>query len=71
MLELRTGEKNNSKAQIQLIDMIGRTAYSEHTQINNVVAKEITISSKLSHGMYMVRVLANNTTYKAPLVYVK
>ncbi|MEP6594924.1 MAG: hypothetical protein ABJA71_03210 [Ginsengibacter sp.] len=52
--------------------MIGRTVYSENTNINNgLLQKENTLSSKLAHGIYMVRVVVNNNTYKAPLVYEK
>ncbi len=72
IVDLHIEEKINAKATIQLTDMTGRTVYSENTVMNNgTLQKEITISSGLAKGMYMVRIVVNNKIYKASLVYAK
>jgi len=72
MLELRIAERNSLKAQIQLIDMIGRTVYSENTSINNgMLQKQINLSSNLAHGIYVVRIMVNDKIFRAQLVYAK
>jgi hypothetical protein len=71
-VNLHVEEKINAKATIQLTDMTGRTVYSENTVMNNgTLQKEITISSGLAKGLYMVRIVVNNKIYKASLVYAK
>ncbi len=72
MVELRVAKNINAKAQIQLIDMTGKTVYSENTVVNNgTLQKTITVSPALAKGMYMVRVVVNDKTYKAQLIYEK
>jgi hypothetical protein len=36
---------------------------------NGALQKTITVSSSLAKGIYMVRIVVNNKTYKAPLIY--
>ncbi len=72
VVELHLAEKINGKATIQLMDMTGKTVYSENGTINNgVLRKNVSLSSSLAKGMYMARTIVNNKTYKAQLVYEK
>ena len=72
MLRLNVAGKINGKAQIQLIDITGKTVHSENAVMyNGALQKTITVSSTLAKGMYMVRIVVNNKTYKTPLVYEK
>ena len=72
MVELDLAEKINTKAEIQLIDITGKTVHSENAVIyNGALQKTITVSSTLAKGMYLVRIVVNNKTYKAPLIYEK
>ena len=72
MLRLNVAEKINGKAQIQLIDITGKTVHSENAVMyNGALQKTITVSSTLAKGMYMVRIVVNNKTYKTPLIYAK
>ena len=72
MLELHIANGNNSKAQVQLIDMFGRTVYSENINLNNgFLQKQITVSSALAHGTYLVKVVVNDKIYKSQVIYAK
>ncbi len=71
-MELHLADKINGKATIQLIDLTGKTVYSENATINNgVLQKNVSLSSSLANGLYMARIIVNNKTYKAQLVYEK
>ena len=72
ILELHITERSTSKAQIQLVDMLGRTVYTENTKVNNgLLQKSISVSSALAHGTYLVKVVVNDKIYKAQVVYQK
>jgi hypothetical protein len=72
MPELKVGARSNSKAQIQLVDMFGRTVCSEDTKMHNgFLQKSISVSSALAHGTYLVEVVVNDKIYKAQVVYQK
>jgi len=72
MLELKIGDRTNLRAQIQLVDILGRTVYSENTKMNNgFLQKSITVSSAVAHGTYLVKVVVNDKIYKAQVVYQK
>ena len=72
MLELKIGDRTNLRAQIQLVDILGRTVYSENTKMNNgFLQKSITVSSSLARGTYLVKVVVNDKIYKAQVVYQK
>jgi hypothetical protein len=72
MLRLNVAEKINGKAQIQLIDIAGKTVQAENTVMyNGALQKAITVSSTLAKGIYLVRIVVNNKTYKTPLIYEK
>jgi hypothetical protein len=69
---LYLADKINANAKIQLIDMTGKTVQTEDAVIGNgTLQKTITVSSSLAKGIYMVRIVVNNKTYKTPLIYEK
>ena len=52
--------------------MTGKTVQTEDAVIGNgKLQKTITVSSSLAKGIYMVRIVINDKTYKAPLIYEK
>src|SRR6266498_5516988 len=72
VVELHLAEKINVKATIQLMDMTGKTVYSENAvMINGTIQKTVTASSVWANGIYIVRIIVNNKIYKAQLVYEK
>jgi hypothetical protein len=72
MVDLHISERINAKAKIQLIDVTGKTVQAENSVMyNGALQKTITVSSTLAKGMYLVRIVVNNKTYKTPLVYEK
>ena len=72
MVELNVAEKINATAGIQLIDMKGNIVHSENAVMyNGALQKTINVASSLAKEIYMVRVIVNNKTYKAPLIYEK
>jgi hypothetical protein len=72
MLRLNVAEKINGKAQIQLIDVAGKTVQAENAVMyNGALQKTISVSYPLAKGMYLVRIVVNNKTYKTPLIYEK
>jgi hypothetical protein len=72
VVELNIADKINANAKIQLIDITGKTVHSENAVMyNGALQKAITVSSTLAKGMYMVRIVVNNNTYRTPLVYEK
>ncbi|MEP6844848.1 MAG: MopE-related protein, partial [Panacibacter sp.] len=72
MLELHLIENVNASATIQVVDMVGKTVYTEKAAVNNgVMQKLISTPSTFAYGVYMVRVLVNDKTYKTQLLNVK
>ncbi len=72
VVELHVTDKINAKAKIQLIDMTGKTVQTENAEVNSgSLQKTISISSNLTKGIYMVRILVNDKIYKTQLVYAK
>src|SRR6185436_1982130 len=70
MLDLRVEEKINGTATIQLIDMTGKTVQSQIAAVNQgTLQKSVRISSALSKGIYLVRIIVNDKVYKTQLVY--
>ena len=71
MLDLHISGSSDSKAQIRLVDMTGRTVYSEVTKMNNgFLQKAITVSA-VAHGTHIVSVVVNDKIYKTQVVYAK
>jgi hypothetical protein len=72
VVELNLVQKINAKAQIQLIDMTGKTVQLENAVVNNgSLQKTIIASSSLTQGVYMVRILVNDKVYKTQMVLAK
>jgi hypothetical protein len=72
VVELNIPEKINANAKIQLIEMTGKTVQTENAQINSgALQKTINVSSVLTKGIYMVRIVVNDKVYKTQLVYDK
>jgi len=72
VVELNISEKINANAKIQLIDMAGKTVQTENAEINSgALQKTINVSSALTKGIYMVRIIVNDKVYKTQLVYEK
>ena len=64
ILSLHSAENINATAKIQLVDVIGKTVYTDNATMNNgAFQKTIITPSKLSKGIYVVRVIVNNKTY--------
>jgi len=62
-------EKINANAKIQLIDITGKT---ENAEINyGALQKTINVSSALTKGIYIVRIIVNDKVYKTQLLYEK
>jgi hypothetical protein len=72
MLDLRVDDKINGTAVIQLIDMTGKTVQTQNAAIyRGTLQKTIKVSSALSKGIYLVRIIVNDKVYKTHLLYEK
>jgi hypothetical protein len=72
VVELHLADKVNTTAKIELVNTMGQTVSTNNASINNgTLYKNVSISSSLAAGMYIVRVVSNNKMYLARLVYEK
>jgi hypothetical protein len=72
VVELNVADKINTVAKIQLTDLTGRTVETENAEISyGSLKKTINISSVLTKGIYMIRIIANDRVYTTKLVYEK
>jgi predicted outer membrane repeat protein len=72
VIELHLANNINSNAKIELVNMMGQTVSAENSIVSNgVLQKNITLSSSLSSGIYIARIVVNNKTYQARVVYEK
>ena len=72
VIELHLSDKINSNAKIQLVNMVGQTVSEENANISNgVLQKTVSISSSLTSGTYIVKVVVAGKTYVSKLVYEK
>jgi len=72
VIELHLSDEINTSAKIQLVNMAGQTASEENANISNgVLQKTVSISSSLTPGIYIVKVIVANKTYVSKLVYEK
>jgi hypothetical protein len=72
IIELHLSDNINANAKIELINMLGQTVSSENTGISNgTLQKAVTISSSLTSGIYIVKVVVANKIYASKLVYEK
>jgi hypothetical protein len=70
IIELNLVDKINASAEIQLIDLNGKTVQIENSEVNNgTLQKTINISSALARGIYLVRITAGDKEYTAKLFY--
>jgi hypothetical protein len=70
VVQLNLGDKINATAKIQLIDMTGKTVQTENATINyGSLQKTINMSSSLTKGIYMVRIIVNDQVYKTEMIY--
>ena len=54
-----------------LMKVLAMPVSENSVMYNGALQKTIAVSSTLAKGMYMVRIVVNNKTYKTPLVYEK
>lgn len=72
MIELHLAGNITANANIELMNMTGQKVLQENGNINNgTLYKEVSLSSSLSSGMYLIKVIVNDKTYHAKLVYLK
>jgi hypothetical protein len=71
-IELYLSENINTNAKIELVNNRGQTVSAEDARISNgVLQKNVTISSSVSSGIYIARVIIHDQAYQARLVYEK
>ena len=71
-LALHLPENINANAKIQLVDIVGKTVYTDNAALNNgAFQKTIATPASLANGLYIVRVIVNEKTYMAQLVFEK
>jgi hypothetical protein len=57
---------------IELMNITGQRVFRENANISNgTLYKSVSIPSSLSAGMYMVKVIVDDKTYHAKLLYLK
>jgi hypothetical protein len=72
MIELHLPNEINTNAEIQLVNMVGQTVSAENANISNgLLQKTVSISSSLTSGIYMVKVVVGDKIYVSKLVYEK
>ena len=69
-LALQLPENIDANAKIQLVNMIGKTVYTEDAEMGNgLLQKAISTPNSFPNGLYMVRVIVNNKVYKTQLIF--
>jgi hypothetical protein len=72
MIELHLARNLITNAKIQFVNMMGQTVSAENINVSDgVLQKSIYISSSLSSGIYLIKIVVNNKTYLSKLVYEK
>jgi hypothetical protein len=72
IINLHLLNNNSTKAKIELVNLLGQTVYTENGSINNgKLQQTVSMPSVAAHGMYIVRVIANNKVYQQKLIYTK
>lgn len=68
-LSMHIAENINATAKIQLVDMVGRTVFTDNTAMNNgSFQKTISTPAALANGLYVVRVIVNEKTYMTQVI---
>ena len=69
-LSLQIEGNINAVAKIQLVNMTGKTVYTETAEVNNgTLQKTINTPSSFANGSYIVRVLIDDKLYKTQLIF--
>gem|GEM_PF-2585050 len=72
IIDLHVAGNISTNAKIELINAMGQTVHAENASIGNgKLQRTVSISSSLTQGIYLVRIIANNKTHVAKLVYRK
>ncbi|HEY6977304.1 MAG TPA: right-handed parallel beta-helix repeat-containing protein [Chitinophagaceae bacterium] len=72
VIELHLADHINTNGKIQLVNMMGQTVSAENANISNgILQKNVSISSSLTQGIYIVKVVVNDKTYVSKLMYEK
>lgn len=71
-LTLQIPEITDAKAKIQLVNMMGKTVYTEDAEMGNgILQKTITTPSSFANGLYIVRVIIDEKLYKTQLIFAR
>jgi hypothetical protein len=69
-LILQVEENTNAKAKIQLVNMMGKTVYTDDAEMGNgLLQKTIFTPSSFANGLYIVRVIVDDKLYKTQLIF--
>ncbi len=69
-LTLQVDGSINAVAKIQLVNMMGKTVYTETAEVNNgALLKTINTPSTFANGSYIVRVLVDDKLYKTQVIF--
>jgi len=72
VIDLRVAENLSANAKIELVNMMGQTVSTENGSISNGrLQKNISMSSSLAQGIYLVKIIVNGKIYVAKLIYAK
>jgi hypothetical protein len=72
IINLHLSDNNSTKAKIELVNLLGQTVYTQNGSIaNGKLQQTVSMSSSVAHGMYIVRIIANNKVYQQKLIYMK
>lgn len=72
ILAFHLPENINANAKIQLVDIVGKTIYTDNAALNSgTFQKTIVTPAALANGLYIVRVIVNEKTYMTQLVFEK
>ena len=71
-VDLHLTQKINATAKLELIDITGRTVYSQNAIVRNgILQQKFMITSLLATGVYTAKITANNKSYLTKLLYKK
>ncbi|NVO19855.1 MAG: T9SS type A sorting domain-containing protein [Bacteroidetes bacterium] len=71
-LILQVDENTNTKAKIQMVNMMGKTVYTEDAEIGNgLLQKTISTPSAVANGIYIVRVIIDEKLYKTQVILLR
>jgi hypothetical protein len=69
-VDVNLGEAIDATARVTVVNMIGQTVIADYAGVTNGhLAHELMLTNELPAGMYLVRVMVNNTVFNAQIVY--